>query len=167
MRNLVEIALVGMATVIVNGLLASQPSLADQNLNCGAYAATAVEQQNQNAALGCGLKGGAWHADFQRHFNWCVQPNVKMANLTKEDNYRKDALAQCSARRSACEKYASSAVAAQGVNQQMSCGYSGGGWHSDYQRHFGWCIVAQAGAPDQVAVVRKLHLEQCAKNKAR
>ena len=160
MRPSIKYLVAGLAMVVSN-LSTTELALADANLNCSAYATAAVEQQNQNVALGCGLTGGAWHTDFQRHFNWCVQPNVKMTNLTTEDNYRKNALAQCTARRASCESYASSAVAAQSYNMQNNCGFTGGAWHSDYQRHFGWCMTAEAHRPGQETLTRNMHIQQC------
>lgn len=159
MQSSVITALVGMAAMITG--LSVQPAFASPDLNCGAYATAAIEQQNQNVALGCGFSGNAWHTDFQRHFGWCARPDVRMENLTTEDYARKDALAKCSARQASCQAYAQQAVSAQQFNVQNNCGFSGGAWHTDYQRHYGWCITVDEARANQETLVRTMHTQQC------
>ena len=90
-----------------------------------------------------------------------ARPDVQMANLTTEDNYRKNALAQYTGRRASCESSASAAVAAQPCNLKNSCGYSGGARRSDDQRHFDWCMTADAERPGQETLTRSIHIQQC------
>jgi len=71
------------------------PALADNNLNCNAYAQSAIDQQNQNLKQKCGFKGGRWSLDFAGHLNWCKKSNIKMHNLTNEQKARIKALGQC------------------------------------------------------------------------
>jgi hypothetical protein len=84
-----------IATLVLGGLVLAADARADTNLNCDAYAAAAVAQNQQNIAWGCGLTGLAWSNDLIGHRNWCLAPATKMPNLTHEDNARTSALAQC------------------------------------------------------------------------
>ena len=40
---------------------------------CRRYAETAVSQQKENLRRGCRFKGDEWSADFDYHYNWCLQ----------------------------------------------------------------------------------------------
>ena len=71
-------------------------TLADANLNCNAYAQSAVNQQAMNLKLKCGFKGGAWSSNYAGHAAWCKQTNVKMADLTNQQKIRQKALNSCS-----------------------------------------------------------------------
>jgi hypothetical protein len=84
-----------IATLVLGSLVLAADARADTNLNCDAYAAAAVAQNQQNIALGCGLTGLAWSNDHAGHRNWCLAPATKMPNLTHEDDARTSALAQC------------------------------------------------------------------------
>jgi hypothetical protein len=68
------------STILV---LLSAAAWADDNLNCDAYAAKAVEQQQENRTIGCGFAGPAWSTDGQGHRNWCWLPQVQMVDLVK------------------------------------------------------------------------------------
>ena len=126
------------------------PALADANLNCDAYAATAVADNEQNKTFSCGLSGPAWSGDFNAHRAWCLQDATKMANLTAEDKARKAALAQCAQKpaqaQQACQGYADQAVKQAKEATVMKCGFSGGRWAADYAGHFNWCLSANEGA---------------------
>jgi hypothetical protein len=132
---------------------------ADQNLNCDAYAAKAVQQQKENQSLGCGFSGGAWSTDYQGHRNWCVGPTVKMANLTKVDNSRTGALAACRQKDAACARYAT--LAREQNQLGKSCRLSGGAWHDDVLRHRRWCMTATALQADTETAGRNSALAKC------
>lgn len=136
MQKSVRIAFcAGAAWVAVTGIAAG-----DGNLNCDAYAAAAVAHQQQNRQLGCGYKGGAWSADFKGHRAWCLQANVKMANLTEEDSGRGGAIGICRAKSNACDNYASVAVLQNRFRNASKCGFAGRRWSPDIAGHRSWCM---------------------------
>lgn len=121
-----------------------QDAKATQHLNCGAYAALAVAQQEQNIQMKCGFTGGQWSANLNGHFAWCQ--TATMAKLTAEDKARKAALAKCAKKpqesQEACQAYAAEAVKQQKANKAKACGLKGGAWSEDFAAHFGWCLKA-------------------------
>lgn len=152
--------LVGAAAVL---LLAAQngPASAKEQLNCQAYAALAVAQQEQNIQMNCGFAGGRWSGDFNGHFIWCQ--TATMAKLTQEDKARKAALAKCAKKpqedQQACQAYAAEAVKQQKANKAHACGLKGGAWSEDYATHFGWCLKA---GPNQRAAENNSRNQQLA-----
>jgi hypothetical protein len=120
------------------------PKAASESLNCQAYAAIAVSQQEQNIQMKCGFAGGRWSDDFNAHFKWCQ--TATMAKLTAEGKARKGALAQCAKKpqvdQQACQAYAAEAVKQQKANNAKNCGLKGGAWSEDFATHFGWCLKA-------------------------
>jgi hypothetical protein len=62
---------------------------------CSEYAKTAVQQNNENAALGCGFAGARWESNAANHENWCraVSPDLPVS----ETAARADALNDCRA----------------------------------------------------------------------
>lgn len=143
----------------------AQSARADANLNCDAYAATAVADNEQNKTFGCGLQGSGWHSDFNAHVQWCRQDATKMVNLTNEDKARKAALAQCAQKpaqkQQACQGYAQQAVKQAKEAVSLNCGFSGGRWSADYAGHFNWCVGAPDAARDGEAKVRTDQLTGC------
>lgn len=155
-----------LAFVVVLGATAvSSAARAAQNLNCGAYATKAVEQQNQNILLNCGLTGIGWSADFQAHFNWCRLDQVTMAHVTEADRFRADAITQCAAKpaqdQQACQAYAQEAVAQQKGNKNRGCALKGATWSEDYAAHFNWCLKADQGARNAAQNARNQQLSGC------
>lgn len=138
---------------------------ADANLNCSAYAGFAVSQQEQNIAQNCGFSGGGWSADFNAHFQWCQLDNVKMVNLTTEDNARKAALQQCAQapliRQAECQGYAANAVLDSRLSFQAVCGLTGGRWSEDYAGHFDWCLTVDLTTSTFEAAARNNQLAGC------
>jgi hypothetical protein len=76
------------------GALALLPTAA--SANCDWYVKTALEQQQRNVKMNCGLSGGEWSVDKSAHAAWCasVGPDVSRAMAQK----REAALGQCSGR---------------------------------------------------------------------
>jgi hypothetical protein len=76
------------------GTLAAQsaPALAD----CDWYVKTALEQQQRNLKLKCGLSGAEWSVDKGAHAAWCasVGPDTSRASAQK----REAALSKCGAK---------------------------------------------------------------------
>jgi hypothetical protein len=165
----------GGAAAMLSAWLPTFPAFAEEQLNCGAYAAAAVAQQQQNMQQGCGFTGPAWSADFNGHLAWC-QAGATMADLTREDQARKDQLSLCTLKQAQdkqqqeaqqtqkiadCEEYARRAVEHQSANQYLKCGFSGGAWSADYGGHFKWCMGAPQGAAKQEDSTRYAQLEGC------
>jgi hypothetical protein len=151
----------------MTGALAAQPqpASADANLNCDAYAATAVADNQQNKTFGCGLQGPGWHSDFNAHVQWCKQDATKMVNLTDEDKARKSALAQCAQKpaqkQQACQGYAQQAVKQAKEAVSLNCGFSGGRWSGDHAGHFNWCVGVSDAAREGEAKARTDQLTGC------
>jgi len=78
----------------VLGALALQvtPALA----NCDWYVKTALEQQQRNLKLKCGLSGSEWSVDKGAHAAWCasVSPDASKATAQK----REAELGKCAAK---------------------------------------------------------------------
>jgi hypothetical protein len=70
----------------------STPTLA----NCDWYVKTALEQQQRNLKLKCGLSGAEWSADKGAHATWCasVSPDASKATAQK----REAELGKCAAK---------------------------------------------------------------------
>jgi hypothetical protein len=61
-----------------------------RELECNAYAQSAVIQNGELAGTGCNLTGGRWSNDAQAHFNWCM--SVDAAATQAEADARNAAL---------------------------------------------------------------------------
>ena len=70
-------------TVLGAIAIQSTPSLA----NCDWYVKTALEQQQRNLKLKCGLSGAEWSADKGAHATWCasVSPDASKATAQKRE----------------------------------------------------------------------------------
>lgn len=128
--------------ISVTGVMMQQSSAS--NLNCPAYAAAAMAQNNQNQMQQCGFAGARWSNNFQAHVDWCN--SAQMADLTREDRARKQLLQTCTNKvankQKACQNYATSAVNQQRANKAQGCGFSGGAWSEKHAGHFNWCLSA-------------------------
>jgi len=64
--------------------------------NCDWYVKTALEQQQRNLKLKCGLSGAEWSADKSAHAAWCasVSPDASKATAQK----REAELGKCAAK---------------------------------------------------------------------
>jgi hypothetical protein len=79
-------------TVLGAIAIQSTPSLA----NCDWYVKTALEQQQRNLKLKCGLAGAEWSADKGAHATWCasVSPDASKATAQR----REAELGKCAAK---------------------------------------------------------------------
>lgn len=155
---------VSFAFAAAGGLFIAAPqAAATSHLNCGAYAAAAIAQNQQNVNLKCGFSGPRWSGNFNAHFNWCNTAN--MAALTAEDKARAGMLAQCAAKpkqdQQACQAYAKEAVGQQKTNKARGCGLSGGAWSEDHAAHFDWCLGASQSARNAENNARNQQLAGC------
>ncbi len=153
-------SLAGFAFIAMSAL--ATPAHPDANLDCDAYAAAAVAQQERNIALGCGYRGGGWSTDFAGHRNWCLQDNVRMADLTGEDGGRAGALEICLAKARACDAYADLALQQSRLNDEAGCGQTGGRWSPDVAGHRAWCMTAPPEASSAEMDLRRSILQSCA-----
>ncbi len=151
-------------TILLVSVSAGRAARADSHLNCSAYAGMAVSQQEQNVAQACGFTGGAWSTDFQAHFTWC-NTSAQMADLVREDEARKQALAQCANKpkldQAICQEYSANAVLQARMAEQAKCGLKGGRWSEDYGPHFDWCFGAPRAQRDLEAQARESELSGC------
>ncbi len=60
-----------------------------------------------------------------------------------------------------CTQYAATAVAQQGRNRALGCGYRGPRWHSRWQLHFNWCLGVPAWQANRETRVRRQRLRAC------
>jgi len=126
------------------------PSLAqaDANLNCEAYAQSAMAQIVEANSLGCGFGGPGWAADYNAHFNWCRSNGVGIMDVSREDQNRGAALDQCRQSQpqtlglgdAECVVFANEMVGYARENIQRSCGLTGSRYDDNYQGHFNWCM---------------------------
>ncbi len=77
--------------LVALGAFALLPTAA--SANCDWYVKTALEQQQRNLKMKCGLTGAEWSVDKGAHAAWCasVGPDVSRTMAQK----REAALAQC------------------------------------------------------------------------
>ena len=153
-----------LSIVVLSSAVAPQSASAQEQLNCDAYAASAVAQHEENTRNDCGLTGPRWSTDYNGHANWC-RSGARMADLTTEDNARRDALVACAQskmlRLSDCQTYANNAVEHQAANESLNCGFQGGAWSRNYQGHFDWCLGTQANLSSQEDAMRFNQLKGC------
>lgn len=97
MKNLLRethLKIFGSAIAIAAFLAITSTASAGNVLQCTNYANSAVTQQGQNIAMGCGYGGPRWHSNFPAHFAWCLQTPTGVINA--ERNARVNQLNACS-----------------------------------------------------------------------
>ena len=67
-----RVGLAVLASAAIASLAGSLPAKAGNPVQCSAYAATAVQQQTQNASMGCGFTGVRWQPNWPAHYAWCM-----------------------------------------------------------------------------------------------
>lgn len=133
---------------------------------CRNYAETAVSQQHQNLERRCGFSGGRWMADFNAHYQWCLQ--VPQSAAATENRARTQALRQqCSAAvppagsQQRCERYANTAISQQNENLQRNCGFTGNRWSPDFNFHYRWCTQVPPSSAEAETMARGRELQKC------
>lgn len=139
---------------------------ADQNLNCDAYAASAVEQQQRNLSMACLLSGTGWSANAKAHRAWCLLPGVHMADLTREQKAREASLQECVQRDIACGQYAIQAREQDRLNIELGCGFTGEHWSDNINAHRAWCMKTAPRIFKSMAYSWSNQLQQCRAEKA-
>lgn len=152
-----------------------QASRADQNLNCDAYAQAAIAQSQEAAKLQCGFGGPGWVNDYGAHFNWCRSNGVGIMDVSREDQNRAAALAQCKQTKTttkglgdgACAIFANTMIGFAGDNQELGCGFTDARYDNNYQGHYDWCRsgVTQSQVDENMNFARA-EIEQCRKSTA-
>jgi hypothetical protein len=61
---------------------------------CEGYARQAVQQNQQNTQLSCGLSGPQWNSEYRYHFDWCVQGRNSEA-APRWNQWRDGEIAKC------------------------------------------------------------------------
>ena len=67
----------------------------DKRIECEAYAASAVEQQEANLRRNCGFSGHRWDHNYEHHFDWCMTQSA--ATRDYERSARERELLKCRA----------------------------------------------------------------------
>lgn len=143
----------------------------DTHPQCKNYALKSVQQNQEQAKLGCGFQPPAWSNDHQMHFDWCVKGN-NAAGIQSEIGFRDAQLAACKqAKASAqgqpnsviCNHYATVAMATIKKASGLTCALlQGPRWVNNYNAHYNWCMSAQAPlARFNETVARNLELKKC------
>lgn len=60
-----------------------------------------------------------------------------------------------------CKNFANKSVTLQRANQSRGCGFTGGGWHVDFKKHYNWCMNVNSGIRENHASARKNAITQC------
>ena len=129
---------------------------------CEAYAKKAVEQNQENVALGCGWGEPVWSDDDRRHYEWCVGvPADASDNGTKQRELMLAACRNTKDRPTQCDAYAKSAIQDQKDNVAQGCGKQGPEWSTDYHWHYDWCPQVDAAQSEAGSVLRKKALAEC------
>ena len=64
-------------------------------------------------------------------------------------------------RTAVCNQYARRGVEQNQENLTRNCGFSGSAWHSDYNNHYDWCMLAERSAIDGGTRYRDEELQKC------
>jgi hypothetical protein len=110
---------------------------------CNDYANWSVVQSQANANLACNFSGPRWSADFQFHYEWCLQRG-NFSLTSDELRLRLDNLSQC--RIDKCTAYGQLAVSQNAKLSSWGFIASGPVWDSDFGHHFNWCMQQGSAA---------------------
>ena len=109
---------------------------------CDDYAIGAIEQANLNLQQRCGFRGRAWHVNYDRHFNYCMDNRGRDRRALNTDRQAK--LDRCeqqftSRRNARCDHLARLAVQQSKSNIDNGCGFSAPYWNTSLNRHMRMC----------------------------
>jgi hypothetical protein len=140
----------------ISGSIGKPNPTAMKQIECGAYADTAVKQNQQAINNKCGFKGNRWTSNRDSHYNWCMHGNnlkftkQETANRAKDiNNCPKIAtkvailppnLSPNQAKMSVCLNYAETAVKQNQQAISKKCGFKGNRWSSNRDHHYNWCM---------------------------
>lgn len=160
-RMAVAVAVIALAVPIFTGSSQAR-SLKGY---CQDFANIATNQYRKNLQKRCGFSGGQWHGNYKAHYHWCMKAGANQAQRVL--NGHQAALKRCGggggggALRSYCQEYARYSAKQGGKNQQYRCGFSGGGWHTNYNMHYNWCMRAGQYKAKAAMKERSKMLDRC------
>jgi hypothetical protein len=127
---------------------------------CRDYATRARQQGYTNLKLSCGYTEGRWHTNWEDHYSWCNRVGVNAARV--EDVARFTSLENCIERCvENCSSYATRAVRQNEAALTLNCGFTGGGWQSDFNNHYNWCLTASPEQINKEDWIRRSKLRSC------
>ena len=88
-----KLALTTGLLILAGATFATTAAQAANPFFCNAYAQTAVWQEGQNLAKGCGFFGVRWSFNYSGHYTWCLA--APMGAAISERNARKWQLWSC------------------------------------------------------------------------
>ncbi len=140
---------------------------ANKRQQCRRYAETAVSQQKENLRRGCRFKGSEWSADFDYHYDWCLQVSPSRADAVNRERAealkRKCAPVPRANKEQRCRRYAETAVSQQAENLRRGCRLRGNRWSDDFRGHYEWCLQVPQSQADSEARERDKSLKKCQK----
>ncbi len=126
---------------------------------CHEYATSAVALAGIAERNHCGYQGNRWLQDEEEHFNWCMK--TSSSARIEEADARQSEVNHCID----CRVYAKEAVEQFEQSEANGCKYTGSRWQADRDQHFGWCMSAGAGQPQEEKEERDKALQICKKDK--
>lgn len=133
---------------------------------CRNFADQSVRQARQARRYRCGFGGERWSRSRVRQARLCRRIGTRAA--TQLLNRRARQIANCRAGgrgggpgRAACRDYARNAVSQAREARRLDCGYSGGRWSRNYQRHLRWCNASSRRQVRREFRARERLLDQC------
>lgn len=141
------------------------PVHAADDIYCATYSATAVQQNKQNLANGCGYAGPQWNSNYDYHSKWCVKAPMSVAD--RENDARISKLSQCKGvqypvgANKWCNQYSLVAISQNETNLKNKCGLTGPRWSSDYLYHYKWCFNAPKNTAQSESEQRRIALGKC------
>jgi hypothetical protein len=129
-----------------------------KDARCDHYARTAISQNKENIRRACGYTGELWHSDYQAHYDYCRK--VGPVKAQKRTAVRGKAIERCYPE-DRCDTYARVAVWQNNENLRRGCGFKGGEWDANYDRHFQWCRKVPQKEAEAATAARNKALQQC------
>ncbi len=133
---------------------------------CRNFAGQSIRQARRARRYRCGFGGERWSRSRVRQARLCRRIGPRAA--TQLLNTRARQIANCRAagrdggsRRAACRDYARSAVAQAREARRLDCGYRGGRWSRNYQKHLRWCSSTSRRQVRREYRIRDRLLDQC------
>lgn len=134
---------------------------------CRNFAGQSIRQARQARRLRCGFGGERWSRSRVRQAKLCSRIGPRAA--TELLNRRSRQIKNCRATaerdegpsRSRCRDYARSAVSQAREARRLDCGYGGGRWSRNYQKHLRWCSKVSRRKSSQEYRRRERLLDRC------
>ena len=150
---------------------------ADLATQCEDYARTAVEMNEENDVLVCGLTGSRWGFSYDRYHAWCMEKSTAETRKANTEararelercrtsiglpSYEQTEAQRIAEREKDCQAYARRAARQAGRARERGCNVSGPRWLTAQQPHFSWCMTASKEERDSETKRRDNDLAQC------